>query len=178
MRVKLTCFFICPQEIRQLCSFLLDLKKASAEEMRRSVYINYTAFIRTSKEISDLEGELLSIRNLLSTQAALIHGLAEGVNIDSLSTTVPEGSKAHGVSSYEDNEPSDIEKWSAEFPDLLDVLLAESRVDEALDALDEGERVAAEAKEKKTLSPAVLKSLQTTITEWKKKLADQLLLEV
>lgn len=34
------------QEIRQLCSNLLDLKKASAEEMRRSVYANYTAFIR------------------------------------------------------------------------------------------------------------------------------------
>jgi hypothetical protein len=34
------------QEIRQLCSYLQDLKKASAEEMRRSVYANYAAFIR------------------------------------------------------------------------------------------------------------------------------------
>lgn len=34
------------QEIRQLCSYLVDLKRASAEEMRRSVYANYTAFIR------------------------------------------------------------------------------------------------------------------------------------
>ncbi|RVW14576.1 Exocyst complex component EXO84B [Vitis vinifera] len=34
------------KEIRQLCSYLLDLKKASAEEMRRSVYANYAAFIR------------------------------------------------------------------------------------------------------------------------------------
>ncbi|KAJ4953143.1 hypothetical protein NE237_029975 [Protea cynaroides] len=170
--VQSKCHSLNEKEIRQLCSSLLDLKKASAEEMRRSVYANYTAFIRTSKEISDLEGELLSIRNLLSTQAALIHGLAEGVNINSLSTT--EGSKARGVSSYEDNEPSDIDKWSAEFPDLVDVLLAERRVDEALDAFDEGERVAAEAKEKKTLSPAVLKSLQTAITERKQKLADQL----
>ncbi|XP_043695534.1 exocyst complex component EXO84B-like [Telopea speciosissima] len=172
--VQSKCHSLNEKEIRQLCSSLLDLKKASAEEMRRSVYANYTAFIRTSKEISDLEGELLSIRNLLSTQAALIHGLAEGVNIDSLSTVVSEGSKTHGVSAYEDKEPSDREKWSAEFPDLLDVLLAERRVDEALDALDEGERVAAEAKEKKTLSPVVLKSLQTAITERKKKLADQL----
>ncbi|GKD31740.1 exocyst complex component EXO84B, partial [Tanacetum coccineum] len=76
-------------EIRHLCSYLLDLKKASAEEMRRSVYANYTAFIRTSKERSDLEGKLLSIRNLLSTQATLIHGLAEGVNVESLSIAVP-----------------------------------------------------------------------------------------
>lgn len=37
------CYF---QEIRTLCSELLKLKKASAEEMRRSVYANYSAFIR------------------------------------------------------------------------------------------------------------------------------------
>lgn len=37
-------FFV--QEIRQLCSYLVDLKRASAEEMRRSVYANYPAFIR------------------------------------------------------------------------------------------------------------------------------------
>ncbi|XP_048419868.1 exocyst complex component EXO84B-like isoform X2 [Pyrus x bretschneideri] len=129
------------KDIRQLCSYLLDLKRASAEEMRRSVYANYSAFIRTSKEISDLEGELSSIRNLLSTQAALIHGLAEGVNIDSLSKSVPE---------------------------------AERRVDEALDALDEGERVAAEAKQLKMLDQALLMSLQTSIVERRQRLADQL----
>ncbi|KAK9281747.1 hypothetical protein L1049_004892 [Liquidambar formosana] len=162
------------KEIRQLCAYLLDLKKASAEEMRRSVYANYAAFIRTSKEISDLEGELFSIRNLLSTQAALIHGLAEGVHIDSLNITVSEGSTANGLSNSEDREPSDLEKWLVEFPDLLDVLLAERRVNEALAALDEGERVASEAKEKKTLNPAVLMSLQTAITERRQKLADQL----
>jgi hypothetical protein len=56
----------------------------------------------------------------------------------------------------------------------LDVLLAERRVDEALAALDEGERVASEAKEKKTLTPAVLMALQTSIVERRQKLADQL----
>lgn len=34
------------QEIRHLCSYLVNLKKASAEEMRKSVYANYGAFIR------------------------------------------------------------------------------------------------------------------------------------
>ncbi|KAM1113280.1 hypothetical protein ACFX13_046914 [Malus domestica] len=162
------------KEIRQLCSYLLDLKRASAEEMHRSVYANYSAFIRTSKEISDLEGELSSIRNLLSTQAALIHGLAEGVKIDSLSKSVPEGSSKNGLSISEYRDPTDLEKWLVEFPDLLDVLLAERRVDEALDALDEGERVAAEAKQLKTLDQALLVSLQTSIVERRQKLADQL----
>ncbi|XP_002525003.2 exocyst complex component EXO84B [Ricinus communis] len=158
------------KEIRQLCSYLLDLKKASAEEMRKSVYANYAAFIRTSKEISDLEGELSSIRNLLSTQATLIHGLAEGVHIDSK----VEAPTVNGFLNAEDREPSDLEKWSVEFPDLLDVLLAERRVDEALAALDEGERVASEAKETKSLSPDILWSLQTALTERRQKLADQL----
>ncbi|KAJ9537564.1 hypothetical protein OSB04_030297 [Centaurea solstitialis] len=159
------------KEIRQLCSYLLDLKKASAEEMGRSVYANYTAFIRTSKEISDLEGELLSIRNLLSTQATLIHGLAEGVHVDSLSIAVPGG---NGLSPDVDRDPSDLENWLIEFPDILDVLLAERRVEEALATLDEGERVASEAKEKDSLSPVVLKSLQMAITECRQRLANQL----
>uniref|UniRef100_A0A6M2EHB1 Exocyst component Exo84 C-terminal domain-containing protein n=1 Tax=Populus davidiana TaxID=266767 RepID=A0A6M2EHB1_9ROSI len=163
------------KEIRMLCSYLLDLKRTSAEEMRKSVYANYAAFIRTSKEISDLEGELSSIRNLLSTQATLIHGLAEGVNIDSLSLKASEGSMVNELlSNGEDREPSDLEKWSVEFPDMLDVLLAERRVDEALAALDEGERVAAEAKETESLSPGILRSLEMAITERRQKLADQL----
>lgn len=121
-----------------------------------------------------MEGELSSIRNLLSTQAALIHGLAEGVNIDSLSKSVPEGTSENGVLSFEDRDPTDLEKWLIEFPDLLDVLLAERRVDEALDALDEGERVAAEAKQLKMLDQALLMSLQTSIVERRQRLADQL----
>uniref|UniRef100_A0A452XAY5 Exocyst component Exo84 C-terminal domain-containing protein n=1 Tax=Aegilops tauschii subsp. strangulata TaxID=200361 RepID=A0A452XAY5_AEGTS len=123
------------QEIRHLCSYLQDLKKASAEEMRRSVYANYAAFIRTSKEISDLEGELLSIRNLLNTQAALIHGLSEGVQIDSLTS-------------------------------------AERRVDEALDALDEAERVAADRTQ--TLTTAEISALRSAVSDNRQKLADQL----
>lgn len=171
--VQSKCQTMNEKEIRHLCSYLQDLKKASAEEMRRSVYANYAAFIRTSKEISDLEGELLSIRNLLSTQAALIHGLAEGVHIDSL-TAGSEGSAEDDISKVEDQEPSDIQKWALEFPDVLDVLLAERRVDEALDALDEAERVATEAKKGQTLSKAEILSLVAAISVHRQQLANQL----
>lgn len=41
-------------------------------------------------------------------------------------------------------------------------------------ALDKGEQLASEAKEKETLSPALLIALQNTITEHRQKLADQL----
>ncbi|CAL4936550.1 unnamed protein product [Urochloa decumbens] len=171
--VQSKCRTMDEKEIRHLCSYLQDLKKASAEEMRRSVYANYAAFIRTSKEISDLEGELLSVRNLLSTQSALIHGLSEGVQIDSLSTG-PEGSAEQDISTVEDQEPSEIWKWSTDFPDMLDVLLAERRVDEALDALDEAEQIAADAKQKGTLTTADILALKRAISENRQKLADQL----
>ncbi|KAF8708494.1 hypothetical protein HU200_029857 [Digitaria exilis] len=160
-------------EIRHLCSYLQDLKKASAEEMRKSVYANYAAFIRTSKEISDLEGELLSVRNLLSTQSALIHGLSEGVQIDSLSIG-PEASSEQDISTVEDEEPSEIRKWSMDFPDMLDVLLAERRVDEALDALDKAEQIATDAKEKGTLTTTDILALKRTISANRQKLSDQL----
>lgn len=114
------------------------------------------------------------MRNLLSTQATLVHNLAEGVHIDSLSDTDPEGSAANKVSNDEVGEPSDVEKWSREFPDFLDVLLAERRVDEALACLDEGENIVSEAKEKKILTSGMLLSLQSAIIERRQKLADQL----
>ncbi|KAL5211698.1 hypothetical protein ABZP36_022545 [Zizania latifolia] len=38
-------------EIRHLCSYLQDLKNASAEEMRRSVHANYAAFIRSGNNL-------------------------------------------------------------------------------------------------------------------------------
>lgn len=167
------CQTMSEKEIRHLCSYLVDLKKASAEEMRRSVYANYSAFIRTSKEISDLEGELLSMRNLLSTQSALLHNLSEGARIDSLSAS-SQDSKTDDISNFEDREPSQIEKWLVEFLDSLDVLLAERRTNEALSALTEGENIAKEAKNKQTLSPAKYLSLKNSITEQRTKLADQL----
>ncbi|AQK62254.1 Exocyst complex component EXO84B [Zea mays] len=44
--VQSKCRAMDEKEIRHLCSYLQDLKKASAEEMRRSVYANYAAFIK------------------------------------------------------------------------------------------------------------------------------------
>ncbi|KEH44235.1 exocyst complex component 84B [Medicago truncatula] len=160
------------KEIRHLCAYLVDLKKASAEEMRKSVLANYSSFIRTSKEISDLEGELLSMRNLLSNQAALVHGLAEGCQLGSL-VTGNEDSDMDDII----NEKTDIsktEKWLIGYLETLNVLLAEKRVDESMVALEEGEKMAKEIKQGKTLSPSLFQALQNAITEHRQKLADQL----
>ncbi|KAF7075444.1 hypothetical protein CFC21_080220 [Triticum aestivum] len=171
--VQSKCQTMTEKEIRHLCSYLQDLKKASAEEMRTSVYANYAAFIRTSKEISELERELLSIRNLLNTESALIHGLSEGIQIDSL-IMGPEDSAEENISTVEYQELSEIQKWHIDFPDKLDVLLAERRVDEALDALDEAERIAVDAEKKQTLATADIVALKGVISDNRQKLSDQL----
>ncbi|KAJ6864610.1 hypothetical protein NC651_035233 [Populus alba x Populus x berolinensis] len=161
------------KEIRHLCSYLVDLKRASAEEMRKSVYANYAAFIRTSREISDLEGQLISMRNFLSTQAALVHGLSEHARIDSL-WAVSEDSIADDLSNFDDGELSESEDWLIELLDTFEVLLAERRVDEAMQALEKGEELANESRKKHSLSPTALITLETAIRDQRQKLAYQL----
>ncbi|VAI69061.1 unnamed protein product [Triticum turgidum subsp. durum] len=55
---------------------------------------------------------------------------------------------------------------------MLDVLLAERRVDEALDALDEAERVTADRTQ--TLTTAEISALRSAVSDNRQKLADQL----
>ncbi|XP_076944962.1 exocyst complex component EXO84A-like [Bidens hawaiensis] len=168
--VSTKCRTTSEKEIKSLVNCLLDLKKASAEEMRKSVYANYPSFIRTSREISDLEGQLVSLRNLLSNRATIVHTLAEGVGIESMSSG-PASRKKTTSFDFEDKEPSEMEVWLTQYMDNLNILLAERRVDEALAALDEGERV---AKDKDSMAPSMLSSLQAAITAQRQKLADQI----
>lgn len=128
---------------------------------------------RTSREISNLEGQLVTLRNLLSTQANVIHVLTDGARVDSLSDG-PENSAKVDAVSFEDGKPTKIEKWLAQFIETLEVLLAERRVEEALAALDKGENIAEEARDQRSLTPSTLLSLQTCIMEQRQKLADQL----
>lgn len=139
-----------------------------------TIYAQVIFICSTSREISDLEGQLLSLRNLLSTRATIINSLADGIHADSLSTSQETSIKKDDNFDLEEREPSKIEKWFAQYMETLDVLLAERRVEDALAALDEGERMAEEANHRQTLNPAAILSMQTTIAEQRQKLADQL----
>ena len=126
----------------------------------------------TSKEISDLEGELVSMRNLLLTQAALVHGLAEGSQLSPLIARKEDSDMQEILG--EKTDLSKTEKWLIGFLETLEVLLAEKRVDEAMAALEEGERMAEEISEGRTLSPSLFQALEDAIAEHRQKLADQL----
>ncbi|XP_054822886.1 exocyst complex component EXO84A-like [Prosopis cineraria] len=160
------------KDIKLACNYLHELKRASAEEMRKSVLANYSAFIRTSKEISDLEGELLSMRNLLSTQAALVHGLADRSRLGSLITGAKDSDAEDMLDEKADQ--SKTENWLTGYLEKLEVLLAEKRIEEAMVELKEGDAMVEEIKDRKALSPSALIVLEAAITEHRTKLADQL----
>ncbi|GER41239.1 exocyst complex component EXO84A [Striga asiatica] len=163
------CGAMSEKAIRHLCIYLVGLKKGSAEEMRKNVYANYASFIRTSREISDLEGELVSLKNLLSSRANIIHTIADGVRIESLH----EGPHHHHSPDDPLEPPSNpitTDLSSNLLVETLEILLAEHRVDEALSLLDDAERAALD----KPLAPSSLLSLQNTILEYRQRLADQL----
>ncbi|CAI7752692.1 unnamed protein product, partial [Closterium sp. NIES-54] len=172
------------QGVRLLVGDLADYRRVSADEMRKSVFANYTAFIGTSKEIAELEVELQQMKNLLSVQTALIHSLAadsmSNDNSNSTSaggggggstpasttssvTTAGTSSTFAGASSssyasslatpqqdeeederiwsVEVPEPTEIEKYAEALPDILDILIAERKVDRAIELLEQGQQI-------------------------------------
>ncbi|KAJ7542602.1 hypothetical protein O6H91_09G002400 [Diphasiastrum complanatum] len=169
--VQSKCQSMSEKALRKLCSELLELKKASAEEMRKSVYANYAAFIRTSREISDLESELLAMRNLLSTQATLLHGLAEGVEFSNLTG---DGSMHLEENGYlgDGALTSAAEKRAQALLDMLDVCLCEKKVEEALAALDEGDKLISDGRN--GLSSTAVKTSQAALAKRRARLAEQL----
>ncbi|CAK9881462.1 unnamed protein product [Sphagnum jensenii] len=162
--------------IRKLCDELTDLKKASAEEMRKAIYANYDAFISTSQEISELEGEIQTMRNLLSTQATLIHILAEsGASISS----GPAGTSLDtDYYSKDGQKPTDLEIRAEKIPDILDVLLAERKVEEMLAVLEEGDQLVAEGHNRSDtdagLTQVAISELQEALSERRARLVEDL----
>lgn len=122
----------------RLCGQLKEHSRVSLEDMRSSVVANYSAFIRTSKEISDLEGELHDMRNLLKLHATLIHSLAETSQFNSFETE-----DNYPLSDFfEDGPQLDPNEMAAQtLIENLDMLIVERKVGEALNLLEEGEEM-------------------------------------
>ncbi|KAH6559681.1 hypothetical protein KP509_1Z000400 [Ceratopteris richardii] len=110
------------------------------------------------------------MRNLLSSQVSLVHGLVDGVQLDSLPNGTNIVSKISTFS--EDQSPHTEEETRLHaISDTLDVLIAERRTDEALNTLFEGEKLLVElsGKENNTANP-----FQTLIAEHRARLREQL----
>ncbi|KAI5075561.1 hypothetical protein GOP47_0009637 [Adiantum capillus-veneris] len=156
--------------LRHLCAELANLKKASTDEMCQHVYANYKAFISTSLELSELEGEIINMRTLVSEQASLIHGLVDAVQLEFISDKVDVASERDPV--VEENQASlqDIEM----ILDNLDVFIAERSVNEAVATLYEGEEMIMQISEDDQAGDTLIKQLQTTLSERRERLTNQL----
>lgn len=150
----------------------MDLQKIHQDDMRKSVFQNYTVFISTSKEISDLEGEITAMSNLLHSQAALVRTVAKSAA--SILLTSSGGTLAKDYH-QDDSELTDAVKRTELLPDMLDMLLAERKVDEALALLGEGESLVSEFVDgnggAEGLNEYVIKQLENALAERKARLA-------
>lgn len=155
--------------IRKLCCELLDLKDA-VENMCGDMRTKYLAFLRISEEAVEMEHELVELRKHISSQGILVQDLMSG-----LAREMDEWKRSSGddADSFEDNDPLFLNETTdpkSEFLEKIDILLAEHKVDEALETIDTEEKNNPELKGSGDTS-----SYKSAFTERKAVLEDQLL---
>lgn len=136
--------------IRKLCCELLDLKDA-VENLCGNRRTKYLAFLRMSEEVVEMEHELIELRKHISSQGIIVQDLMTGVcreleewnhaNAD-INDPVPNAE----VDEVQDPMPSDMDDPKKKFLEKVDVLLAEHKVEAALEALEAEERNVPELK--------------------------------
>ncbi|XVE88464.1 hypothetical protein DITRI_Ditri19aG0071600 [Diplodiscus trichospermus] len=130
--------------IRKLCCELLDLKDA-VENLCGNRRTKYLAFLRMTEEVVEMEHELVELRKHISSQGIIVQDLMTGVcreledwnraNADDNDTAPDaEGDEA------QDPLPNEMDDHKKTFLEKIDVLLAEHKVEEALEALEAEER--------------------------------------
>lgn len=136
---------------------------------------------RVSQEISNLEDEVLTLRSLLRTRAAVERNLVvHGWRWNIAETKVSDAN----VLCYggDDPDPSEHERRAHSLPDVLDVLLAERKVDQAIAALDEGEKLVHEGYscthnegDMTPVTPVTAAFLQVALSEKRARLVEYLI---
>ncbi|KAL8508469.1 hypothetical protein ACS0TY_018918 [Phlomoides rotata] len=130
--------------IRKICFELLDLKDA-VENLCSNTRTKYLAFLRLSDEVVEMKHELNDIQKHISAQGILVQDLMSGVSHE-----LEEWSRAGGDALQPDDNPqthefddifsTEVEDRRMQFLEHVDVLLAEHKIEEAIDAIDVEER--------------------------------------
>ncbi|KAK3011319.1 hypothetical protein RJ639_012397 [Escallonia herrerae] len=162
--------------VEHLCSELLELKMASDEEFQKNLehLIEFTCISRVFEEVEGMENELLQLKNHVSTQKRLVKCL-----VDCIYTT------AHSEEAGECTEeplpvqppPSCfLQTHTLEVSEILDNLLLEHRLDEALVILEmEAETIQTMQLQDSRLVDTWI-SYKSAMSERRTMLADQLAL--
>ncbi|KAK3430350.1 hypothetical protein EUGRSUZ_E01893 [Eucalyptus grandis] len=130
--------------IRKLCCELLDLKDA-VENLCGNVRTKYLAFLRISEEVVEMKHELTEMQKHISSQGLLVQDLVTGV-----CSELEDWNKSCGLNDVAEENPQVSEEQDLTLSELhnqrmilldnIDVLLAEHKVEEAVEALVAEER--------------------------------------
>ncbi|KAK2984618.1 hypothetical protein RJ640_029124 [Escallonia rubra] len=120
--------------IEHLCSELLELKMASDEEFQKNIFSNYSAFVRVFEEVEGMENELVQLKNHVSTQKRLVKGLFDCIYMTAHSEET--GECTEEPLPVEPPPSCFLQTHTQEVSEILDNLLLEHRLDEALVILE------------------------------------------
>uniref|UniRef100_A0A2P2JTR8 Exocyst component Exo84 C-terminal domain-containing protein n=2 Tax=Rhizophora mucronata TaxID=61149 RepID=A0A2P2JTR8_RHIMU len=136
--------------IRKVCCELVDLKDA-VENLCGNRQTKCSSFLRMSEELVEMEHELVELRKHISAQGILVQDLMTGVcreleewNRDS--TIIDDSMEDPQDNGAKHHLSSDIDDHKAVFLEKIDILLAEHKVDEALEVMDAEEKNCPELK--------------------------------
>lgn len=164
--------------IRKLCFELLDLKDA-VENLCGNTRTKYLAFLRLSEEVVEVEHELNELRKHISAQGILVQDLMSGVcrELDEFNGSSGDIQEAEqNLENCELEVPllNEAEGHERMFLENVDVLLAEHKVEEALEVLDTEERSHPELKGSGDTSSTEPSSYKSAFLKRKEMLEDQL----
>ncbi|XP_057526416.1 exocyst complex component EXO84C [Amaranthus tricolor] len=127
--------------IRKLCCELLDLKD-SVENLCGNTRAKYLAFLRLSEEVIEMEHELTELRKHISAQGILVQDLESGVfhELDEWIKVVEQDAPEMQYDELDDLFCKDTYDEKKIFLEKIDLLLAEHKLQEALEALDVEEK--------------------------------------
>lgn len=121
--------------ITHLCSELLELKRESEEDFQKIVFTNYSAFIGIFEGTKNLESDLLQLKYQVSKQKGIIKDLTNCVLLKFLEEEKIETNLENSLPDCT-SLSSIIDAHTNEVSEILDELLSEHRVDEAISFLE------------------------------------------
>ncbi|XP_041028142.1 exocyst complex component EXO84C-like isoform X2 [Juglans microcarpa x Juglans regia] len=164
--------------IRNLCCELLDLKDA-VENLCGNMHTKYLAFLRIFEEAVEMEHELIELRKHISAQGILVQDLMTGVchELEEWKQSIGDNHESHHdpeIPELQDPLPSEKDDGKIILLENVDVLLAEHKVEEALEALDAEERNSSELKDSGDTSTGEVSEFKSAFLIRKTMLEDQL----
>ncbi|KAB5525308.1 hypothetical protein DKX38_023057 [Salix brachista] len=165
--------------IRKVCCELLDLKDA-VENLCGDMQTKYLAFLRMSEEVVEMEHELVELRKHISAQGILVQDLMTGVcreleEWNSANGKIGDCQQDPQVDELQSSLLSNADNRKAIFLENFDILLAEHKVEEAIEALEAEEKNCPELKGPGDTSSMELSSYRSEFLKRRSMLEDQLI---